>query len=76
MSTDLPLGLSKVLLDLNADGIVDVLASGRLSDYPGKQDTKAYLYFREQVNLGATHAVQQRGDACTKVLTQHVGGDV
>lgn len=37
MSTDLPLGLSKVLLDLNADGIVDVLASGRLSNYPGKQ---------------------------------------
>lgn len=34
----LPLGLSKVLLDLNADGIVDVLAPGRLPDNPGMSE--------------------------------------
>lgn len=39
MSTDLPLGLGEVLLDLNAYRVVDVLAPGRLSDDPGKQST-------------------------------------
>lgn len=52
MSTDLPLGLGEVLLDLNADRIVDVLAAGRLSDNPGKQTTEqsACIYFKVEVN--------------------------
>lgn len=37
MRADLPLGLGKVLLDLDADGVVNVLAPGRLSDYPRKR---------------------------------------
>lgn len=53
MRTNLPLGLGKVLLDLNADRIVDVLAPGRLSDYPGKQMTEqnAYFYFKATLSL-------------------------
>lgn len=40
MPTNLPLGLGKVLLNLNADRIVDVLAPGRLSHNPGKRMTE------------------------------------
>lgn len=48
MRTNLPLGLGKVLLDLDADRIVDVLAAGRLADNPGKQMTEqnASIYLR------------------------------
>lgn len=52
MRTDLPLGLGKVLLDVDADRIVDVLAPCRLSDYPGNQtrEENKHIYSKEQVN--------------------------
>lgn len=51
-ATDLPLSPGKVLLDLNADGVIDVLAARCLSDDPGNCTTrqKAYDYSRTAVN--------------------------
>ncbi len=65
MSTDLPLGLGEVLLNLNADRIVDVLAPGRLSDNPGKQmkEQNAYIYFVVEVNPEPI---------CVDILLSHV----
>lgn len=51
-ATDLPLSPGKVLLDLNADRVIDVLAARRLSDDPGNCTTQqqANDYFRTAVN--------------------------
>lgn len=43
MWTDLPFGLGKVLLDLGADRIVDVVAAGGLPNNPVKAETGTKL---------------------------------